>query len=76
MTVLIPVIVDKMGNIVKVLNEGRFRDAYKKSLVQVGESGFGLYYVADINKPNNIKTLSKEFIFDVSLWPEENCLYS
>lgn len=59
------VIVDKMGNIVKVLNEGRFRDAYKKSLVQVGESGFGLYYVADINKPNNIKTLSKEFIFDV-----------
>lgn len=59
------IIVDKKGNVVKVLAEGKFRDAYKKSLVQIGENGFGLYYIRDINKPENIDVLSKEYIYDV-----------
>lgn len=59
------VIVDKKGNIIKILAEGLFRDAYKKSLVQVGEGGFGLYYIEDINNSNKVKTLTKEYIYDV-----------
>lgn len=58
------IIVDKKGNTVKILGEGRFRDSYKKSLLQVGDSGFGLFYTPDVNKPENIKTLTGEYVFD------------
>lgn len=57
-------IVDKAGNEVKILGEGRFRDSYQKSLLQVGDNGFGLYYTPDINQPNKILTLTREFVFD------------
>jgi len=70
------VIVDKKGNIVKVLAEGRFRDSYRKSLVQVGEGGFGLYYLEDINSPEEIKTLSKDYIFDVKFVDDGKIAYT
>lgn len=57
-------VVDKTGNEVKILGEGRFRDAFQKSLLQIGDNGFGLYYTPDINKPNKILELTKEFVFD------------
>ncbi|MFZ7103325.1 MAG: hypothetical protein ACOWWO_11820 [Peptococcaceae bacterium] len=59
------VIIDKQGNTVKVLAEGCFRDAYKKSLLQVGEGGFGLYYTADIDRADEVKTLTAEYVYDV-----------
>ncbi|MBZ4686397.1 MAG: hypothetical protein JG764_30 [Clostridiales bacterium] len=69
------VIVDKQANVVKVLAEGSFRDSYKKSLVQVGEGGFGLYYIADINTPEKIKTLTKEYVFDVKFVDDGKIAY-
>ncbi|SMB90704.1 hypothetical protein SAMN00017405_1350 [Desulfonispora thiosulfatigenes DSM 11270] len=59
------VVVNDKGLIVKGLGEGRFRDSYKKSVVKIGENGFGLYYIKDINNPGKTKKLTKEYIYDV-----------
>jgi len=69
------IIVDKKGNTVKVLGEGRFRDSYRKSLLQVGDSGFGLYYTPDINKPEGVKILTQEYIFDAKFVDEGKIAY-
>ncbi|MGI6224987.1 MAG: hypothetical protein ACOYJ1_01900, partial [Peptococcales bacterium] len=69
------IIVDKKGNTAKILGAGRFRDSYKKSLLQVGDSGFGLYYTPDVNKPENIKILSEEYVFDAKFVDEGKITY-
>lgn len=58
------VIVDMQGKIVQVLPGGRFRDSYGTSLIQTNKNGFGLYLLEDINKPEQIKEITKEFIYD------------
>jgi hypothetical protein len=47
-----------------LLDELRFRDSYKKSLIQLGNDGFGLYYTRDILDHNNITIVSKEYIYN------------
>jgi hypothetical protein len=59
------VILDKQGKIIKVLTLGRFRDAYQKSLVVVGERGFGLHYIRDINSSGKVITLTEDYVYDV-----------
>ncbi|SHH26395.1 hypothetical protein [Clostridium grantii] len=44
------------------LNELRFRDSYKKSLIQLGNDGFGLYYTSDVLEHNKINVVSSEYI--------------
>lgn len=59
------VILDKQGKVIKSLMPGRFRGAYGKSLVTIDDSGFGLYYIKDVNNPEKILTLTEEFVYDV-----------
>jgi len=58
------VVINKDGQIVKVVGEGRFRDAYQRSVLQVGESLFGLNYIPDINQPEQVVTLTNEYVYD------------
>jgi len=58
------VIADEAGNVVKELTGGRFRDAYQRSLIQVGNEEFGLEYIPDINKPGDARQLTKAFVYD------------
>lgn len=70
------VILDKQGKTIKVLTTGRFRDAYQKSLVAVGERGFGLYYIRDINNAEKVITLTKEYIYDVKFIADGKVAYT
>lgn len=70
------VILDKQGKVMKVLTTGRFRDAYQRSLVVVGEGGFGLYYILDINRPEERLTLTKEYIYDVKFVTDGKIVYT
>lgn len=58
------VLIDKKGQIVKFLGEGRFRDAYGRSVLQLGKNLFGLYYTPDINHADKRVKLSGEYIYD------------
>lgn len=58
------VVADKDRNIIKELPAGRFRDSYANALLQTGEENFALYYISDINKPENSKMLTQEYVFD------------
>lgn len=57
------VITDKNKVILKELPGGRFRDSYKKAMLQTGLEGFELQYYPDINKQGST-VLTKEFIYD------------
>jgi hypothetical protein len=57
------VIVDSAGKVIKELPCGRFRDSYKDSVIQIGESGFGLYYFERLDG-TDAKELTKEYIYD------------
>ncbi|WP_090553601.1 hypothetical protein [Natronincola ferrireducens] len=70
------VILDKQGKIIKALNSGRFRDAYEKSLVLVGDGGFGLFYIKDINNSQEVITLTEEYIYDVKFIADGNIAYT
>jgi len=58
------VLLDKEGRIVRELGLGRFRDAYLRSMLQVGEAGFGLQYYPDIGKSDQFKLLTEEYVYD------------
>ncbi|NLM47003.1 MAG: hypothetical protein GX200_09415, partial [Firmicutes bacterium] len=64
------VILEKHGNVVKKIIPGRFRDSYQKAMVAVGDQGFGLYYVKDINAPEEIMELTQDFVYDVKFVTE------
>jgi hypothetical protein len=70
------VILDKQGKIIKVLTPGRFRDAYQKSLLVIGERGFGLYYIRDINKSGEVLTLTNDYVYDVKFVAEGKIVYT
>lgn len=69
------IIIDQNGEIVKILGLGRFRDAYGKSLLQVDDSNFGLYFTPDINNPENIKTLTEKYVYDVKFVDQGKIAY-
>ncbi|MBS4024879.1 MAG: hypothetical protein KGZ96_04290 [Clostridia bacterium] len=70
------VILDKQGKIIKVLTPGRFRDAYQKSLLIVGERGFGLYYIRDINKSEELIALTQDYVYDVKFVADGKIVYT
>lgn len=57
-------ITDKSGNIVKRFDEGRYRDSYKKELLESGKNNFGLTYVPDVNKQDKAIKLTEEYVYD------------
>ena len=69
------VIVDSQNNIVKVIGKGIFRDAYKKSVILVGTNNFGLNYIPNIDKPEEVIKLSSEYIYDVKFVNQGNLAY-
>jgi hypothetical protein len=69
------VIVDSQNNIVKVIGKGIFRDAYKKSVILVGTNNFGLNYIPNIDKPEEVVKLSSEYIYDVKFVNQGNLAY-
>ncbi|KNY26013.1 hypothetical protein [Pseudobacteroides cellulosolvens] len=58
------VLTDSTGNVLKSLSCGRFRDYYKNAVLQIGESGFGLQYYEDLEKPES-REITKEYVYDV-----------
>lgn len=70
------VILDKQGKVVKVLAKGRYRDAYQKSILTVDDSGFGLYYIQDINRNSKVKILSHDYIYDVKFVADGKIAYT
>lgn len=70
------VILDKQGKIIKVLTPGKFRGAYQKSLVVVGERGFGLHYIRDINSSEKVITLTEEYVYDVKFVADGKIAYT
>lgn len=58
------IISDSIGNTYVDFKEGRFRDSYKSSLIEIGEKGSELYYFPDINSPEKFKIMSDEIIYD------------
>lgn len=69
------VVVDSQNNIVKVIGKGIFRDAYKKSVILVGTDDFGLTYIPNIDKPEEIIKLSDQFIYDAKFINQGNLAY-
>lgn len=58
------VILDKHRKVIKTIGPGIFRDAYQKSLLLAGDHGFGLYYIKDINRPEEVIFLTKDYVYD------------
>lgn len=58
------VLLDQEGRIVREFGIGRFRDAYQRSMLQIGESKFGLQYYPDVNKADQFKLLTEEYVYD------------
>ncbi|NLM52846.1 MAG: hypothetical protein GX197_08535, partial [Firmicutes bacterium] len=70
------VILEKHGDVVKNIVPGRFRDSYQKAMVAVGDQGFGLYYVKDINAPEEVIVLTEEFVYDVKFVSEGKIVFT
>lgn len=68
-------ITDNKGNIISKLYGGRFRDSYKRSMIQVGENGFGLYYYSDIQKKGDKQTLTEEYVYDAKFVADGKMAY-
>lgn len=58
------VITDSGGNIYEDFPQGRYRDSYGISMLEIGERESGLYYFNDINTPQDYKLISEETIYD------------
>jgi len=58
------VILDKHRQVLKTIGPGLFRDAYQKSVLLTGAHGFGLYYVQDINRPEEVMPLTGDYVYD------------
>lgn len=69
------IIVDKEGNMIKELVGGRFRDAYKRSILQAGLSAFGLYYYPDIERMEDVKILTEEYVYDAKFVEDGKIAY-
>ncbi len=71
----ITVITDSAGKVLKELPCGRFRDSYKKSMLQAGESGFGLYYFDNLDK-TGFKELTREYVYDAKFIAGGHFIYT
>ncbi len=69
------VVIDNKGQVVKIVGEGRFRDAYRRSVLQVGDSLFGLYYTPDINQADHCISLTEEYVYDARFIYDGKIIY-
>ncbi len=69
------VLTDSNGNVINSLSGGRFRDYYKNAVLQIGESGFGLIYYSDLEKPE-LREITKEYVYDVKFTAGGYFLYT
>lgn len=69
------VITDSDGNIYEDFLQGRYRDSYRTSMLQIGEREDGLYYFEDINEPQKYKIISQESICDAKFIYGGNFVY-
>lgn len=56
--------------------EFRYRDNYKKSLLQAGNIGFGLYYINDIFDWNTIKIITGQFVYEAKFIQDGGFAYT
>ena len=70
------VIVDKKDTVKKYLSVGRFRDSYRKALLQTGKENFGLFYIKDINEEDDFKKITDEFVLDVKFIGDGKFIYT
>lgn len=70
------IIIDKKEAVVRDLPIGRFRDSYKKALLQTGKESFGLFYIKDINEENDFKKITEEFVLDVKFIEDGKFIYT
>ncbi|WP_392486177.1 hypothetical protein ACER0A_010365 [Haloimpatiens sp. FM7315] len=68
-------IVDKDGNKIKKLANGKFRDNYKLSTLLIGENDFNLYYFKNVNTSNKPKIITKEKVYDAKFIYNGNIAY-
>lgn len=70
------IVIDKKEAVVRDLPIGRFRDSYKKALLQTGKESFGLFYIKDINEENDFKKITEEFVLDVKFIEDGKFIYT
>jgi hypothetical protein len=70
------VILDKQRKVIKTLIPGRFRDSYQKSLLVTGDNGFGLFYIKDINNPEEVITLTDGYVYDAKFVVDGKIAYT
>lgn len=58
------VVLDKHRKVIKTIGPGLFRDAYQKSLLLGNDHGFGLSYIKDITRPDQVVALTDEYVYD------------
>jgi hypothetical protein len=68
--------VDDNGEIVKDFPQGRFREAYGKSILLLNEKKEGLFLIADINKPKDRKLITKEYVYDCKFIADGRVAYT
>jgi hypothetical protein len=70
------VILDKGGSIVNSFNsQGRYRDSYKKAVLQIGSNSFGLDYYSDINELDRALVITKEYVYDAKFIYDGSFVY-
>ncbi len=72
------VITDNKGNIIKQITKGRYRDSYNNSMIYVGEKGYELYFIQDIQKYSSISEpikLSDKYIYDAKFDADGNIIF-
>lgn len=70
------IIIDKKESVVKDLSVGRFRDCYRKALLQTGKENFGLFYIKDINEEDDFKNITDEFVLDAKFIAQGKFIYT
>lgn len=70
------IIIDKKETVKKDLSIGRFRDSYRKALLQIGKENFGLFYIKDINEEDDFKKITDEYVLDVKFIGDGKFIYT
>lgn len=70
------IVVDDNGEVVKDFPQGRFREAYGKSILLLNEKKDGLFLIADINKPKERKLITKEYVYDCKFIDDGRVVYT
>lgn len=69
---LYTILADDKRQIIKIVGHGAYLDSYQKSVLLLGEDGFGLTYVSDVNQVSQYKLLSENYIYDAGFYAGGN----